>query len=363
MPLFELADLGISEVQRTTFEELRIRERYDLQRLLRKSIQVIDSELYVIAEEFGEWEDARRRIDLLCVDRDRTLVVVEIKRTDDGGHMELQALRYAAMVSTLTFEKAVEAHGEYLRRCDDNRDPRRAILQFLGVAEEGAQDIALSDDVRIVLISADFSREVTTTVLWLNERNLDIRCIRIRPYRWQERILIDVQQVLPLPEAGDYQVKLREKAVEKRAAERKFSPDFSRYNVTVGDKLYPNLWKRALGFRILYTALSSGISPEELAQHLGRSAPSWLITVEGTFEAAEFVDRASQITTKWGKYQLSRFFCDDESLLRLDGKTFAISNQWSISDIPAFQAIADSYPELRLSFAKADEETGSQGPS
>ena len=53
----------------------------------------------VLAEEFGEWEASRRRIDLLVLDKDANLVVVELKRTDDGGHMELQALRYAAMVS------------------------------------------------------------------------------------------------------------------------------------------------------------------------------------------------------------------------------------------------------------------------
>ncbi len=81
---------------------------------------------------------------------------MELKRTDEGGHMELQALRYAAMVSTLTFEKAVEAHGEYLRRCEDSSDPRGAILQFLGASEDEAQEVALSNDVRIVLVSADF---------------------------------------------------------------------------------------------------------------------------------------------------------------------------------------------------------------
>lgn len=356
MPLFELADLTINEVERTSFEQLGIRERYDLQRLLRKSINVIDSDIYVIDEEFGDWEDARRRIDLLCVDRDKKLVVVELKRTDDGGHMELQALRYAAMVSTLTFEKAVEAHGEYMRRSGDGGDPRRAILQFLGIADDDAREVALSNDVRIILVSADFSRELTTAVLWLNERDLDIRCIRLRPYLWQERVLLDVQQVLPLPEASDYQVKLREKQGENRAAEKKFNPDFSKYNVVVGDKLYPNLWKRALGFRILHTALVHGIAPEELARHLGRSVATWLISIEGMHGGQEFVNLASQISTKFGKYQLSRFFCGDDDLLHLRGKTLAISNQWSISDIPAFQAIADSYSDLHLSFSKASSE-------
>ncbi len=226
----------------------------------------------------------------------------------------------------------------------------------MGIVGDDAQEVSLSNDVRIILVAADFSRELTTTVLWLNERDIDIRCIRMRPYRWQERTFVDVQQILPLPEASDYQVKVREKAIEKRAAEKKFNPDFSKYNVTVGDKIYPDLWKRALGFRILYTALVNEIDPEELARHLGRSVSSWLITVEGTLNAVEFAERASQISTKFGKYQLSRFFCNDEDLLRLDGKTFAISNQWSISDIPAFQAIAESYPDLRLSFAKTGAE-------
>ena len=34
---------------------------------------------------------------LLCIDREANLVVVELKRTEDGGHMDLQAIRYAAM--------------------------------------------------------------------------------------------------------------------------------------------------------------------------------------------------------------------------------------------------------------------------
>ncbi len=209
MPLFELTSSCISEVERTTFEGLGIRERHDLQPLLRSSIHVIDPNIYVLAEEFGDWEDAKRRIDLLCLDRDANLVVVELKRTDEGGHMDLQALRYAAMVSTLTFEKVVEAHAGYLRRHgNESNDARNAISRFLSV--EDTQEMTLGDDVRIILVSADFSREVTSTVLWLNERDLDIRCIRLRPYRWQDRVLVDIQQVLPLPEASDYQIKIRE---------------------------------------------------------------------------------------------------------------------------------------------------------
>ena len=62
-------------------------ERNDLQRLLRSQIDVLGDELYVLTEEFGEWEDSRRRIDLLAIDPQANLVVIELKRTNDGGHM------------------------------------------------------------------------------------------------------------------------------------------------------------------------------------------------------------------------------------------------------------------------------------
>jgi RecB family endonuclease NucS len=60
-------------------------ERADLQRALGANIAVLDADLLVVAEEFGDFADVRRRIDLLAVDREGQLVVIEPKRTEDGG--------------------------------------------------------------------------------------------------------------------------------------------------------------------------------------------------------------------------------------------------------------------------------------
>ena len=69
-------------------------------------------------------------------------------------------------------------------------------------------------------MAADFSTEVTTAVLWLNKRDLDIRCVRLRPHRIGEEVLIDATQIIPLPEATDYEVKLRRQEQAKREVER-----------------------------------------------------------------------------------------------------------------------------------------------
>ncbi len=103
MAIYEYNNDSLQKVAKANFKDLGIKEREDLQRLLRDQIQVVAPDCFVIDEEFSEWEDSNRRIDLLAIDCEANLVVIELKRTNDGGHMELQAIRYASMVSTMTF--------------------------------------------------------------------------------------------------------------------------------------------------------------------------------------------------------------------------------------------------------------------
>ena len=215
MPLYQITDQSFRAIPEASFAEMRIGERTDLQRLLRTQIEVLGPDLFLLTEEFGDWEESKRRIDLLAIDSDANLVVIELKRTQDGGHMELQAIRYASMVSTMTFERAVQIHGEFLARMGQAAgEAKSRLLSFLDWDEPDAGEFA--EDVRIILVAADFSKELTTAVLWLRDRDIDIRCIRFRPYLDNSTIMVDVQQIIPLPEAHEYQVQLREKEQQGR---------------------------------------------------------------------------------------------------------------------------------------------------
>jgi hypothetical protein len=135
--------------------------------------------------------------------------------------MELQAIRYASMISAMTFERAVQIHGEFLARMGESSEEARArMLAFLNWDEPDEENFA--PDIRIILVSEDFGKELTTAVLWLRDRDIDIRCVRLRPYQDGETCLVDVQQLIPLPEAHEYQVQLREKEQvgRKKRAER-----------------------------------------------------------------------------------------------------------------------------------------------
>ena len=271
----------------------------------------------MIAEEFGAWDDSRRRIDLLAIDKEGCIVVIELKRTEDGGHMELQAIRYAAMVSAMTFDQAVDTFAAYLKRREDDRDARTTILDFIDIEEE-----SFGQDVRIVLASAEFSKELTTAALWLREQTVDIRCVRIQPYGTPENTLLDVQQVVPLPEAEDYQVRIQRKSIKRREA-RHSSRDFTRYDITIGSTVVENQPKRRAILHVVRGLVANGTSPDVLEKSV-----TWrdlFFKVDHQCDSDQMVEQIIKLKSQGN---VRRWFVEDDELIHHNGATYSLSNQW-----------------------------------
>ena len=354
MAIYEILADGFRSIEETSFSAEGIRERADLQRLLRTKVEVISPETLVISEEFGEWQDSRRRIDLLAIDKDANLVVIELKRSEDGGHMELQAIRYAAMVSAMTFERAVDVYSEYLGRIGSELDPLSSLLEFLEWDEPDEDSFART--VRIVLAAADFSRELTTAVMWLNEQGLDMRCVRIKPYVYGDRILADVQQVIPLPEAEDYRVRIKEKQQRERAA-RRFSPDLTKYDVTIDGQTHQRLPKRAAIYTVVKFLCDSGISPERIATAVPWRKNTMFRSADGTLDATGFAQRMREEEESGGKrFEERRFYCADNELIHAEGRTYAFTNQWGRYTAMSINDLIQAFPDDRITCTKSEDE-------
>lgn len=320
MAIYSFNGNVLQKIETTTFNTEGILERQHLQAAIKHQIDVIAPNCLVISEEFSEWSGSQRRIDLLAIGKEGNLVVIELKRTETGEHMELQALRYAAMVSTLTFTGATEIYQKYLSSIGSEDIAENLLLDFLGWEEPQEDNFAL--DVRIVLVSADFSKELTTSVMWLNERNLDIRCVRLIPYKHQEQILVDVQQIIPLPEVESYQVKIKQQSEERREA-RKSSKDYTRY---IFDGNSFNKRKLVLAVIRHWVDVNNPGSISDILQAFPQDIRSGGLFISEQ-EAKEIYDRQ-------GIYR--HFLGDDEVLEFLDSTRYAISNQWGKGNIGKF---------------------------
>ena len=353
MPIYEFSQSGIVALKETAFSSVDMYERRDLQRLLRDNIEVIAPDTLVISEEFGEWEEARRRIDLLGVDKDANLVVIELKRTEDGGHMELQSIRYASMVSTMTFDRAAEVFGRYLEALGrEEQDPRAIMLDFLGwdVPDEDL----FGQDVRIVLASAEFLKELTSSVLWLIDHTIDIRCVRLKPYALDGRIIVDVQQIIPLPEAQEFQVQIRDKVRKEREA-RTSGVDFTRFDIRIGNEQHPSMWKRNAIFLICRYLCNNAINPEEIAGVFSWRPNRVWYWVDGKVHAAEFrILAGAKATTTGATFDPRRWFCDEGELCQANSKTYAFSSQWGGEGWHrAMGILKERYPQFGIDFTPA----------
>jgi len=353
MAIYELTSTAIRPLSATTFRLAEVRERQDLQRVLRERVDVVSPDTLVIAEEFGEWDDSRRRIDLLAVDREANLVVIELKRTEDGGHMELQAVRYAAMVSTMTFGRAVSVYDKFLRSLGREDDAQESLLAFLDWDEPNEDEFA--QQVRIVLASAEFSRELTTAVIWLNQQGLDIRCVRLQPYSDGDRVLLDVQQVLPLPEAEEYQVRVREKSQRERAA-RTSGRDYTKYDVTLGGKPLTGLSKARAAQAVLTYLLRNGATLEQVRAAAPNRKHNFCCDVQGVFndEAAFRAAATKQANSRGRPLDVDRFYTDSSALVVAGDRTIAIANGWGPDTHEWLEQVLAACPRCEASIVESN---------
>lgn len=223
MSLYRIDDRELKAVPTTTFHEQGLQERRDLQKLIINQPNVLGGDMFIVDEEFENWSDSSRRIDLLAIDSDGTLAVIELKRTQDPGHMELQALRYAAMVANITFEQLTEAHQAFMEDQGLDGDAASKLDEFL-IEKEIQRDDIQTAKPRIILVAPGFPPELATSVLWLNDSGLDIRCIRLILYRSDCNLFVDASQLIPLAEADDYLVQVRRRAEEVESVTRQRRP-------------------------------------------------------------------------------------------------------------------------------------------
>ncbi|WP_409029045.1 DUF4268 domain-containing protein [Gracilimonas sediminicola] len=198
------------------FHDLGFRERDHLQEWIEKNPEALDPDLLIIQKEFDGFNDTRERLDLLAVDNEGNLVIIENKLDDSGRDVVWQALKYASYCSTLKTEKIVDIFQEYLDTSGSDDDAKELLLEFLNLTEDDPL-LLNGGDQRIILVANDFRKEVTSTVLWLLDRKVNIQCFRATPYSRKDDIFLQIERIIPLPETEEFIIDAREKEREEKS--------------------------------------------------------------------------------------------------------------------------------------------------
>lgn len=223
----------------TKLSEQQLTERYDLQEWLVSHPEALGEELLIIQKEFAGFDGTGERLDLLALDTQGRLVLIENKRDESGRDAVWQALKYASYVAPFTEEDIEQVYTQYLLKhkpefpdLDDNAydtdqikvTAKLLIRRFLDENQESNQEITTlnpRNSQRVILVAGEFRREVTSTALWLIERGIDVKCVKVSPYMLNGQLLVDIQQIIPVPEASEYMVRLNRKDAEEVIAKTK----------------------------------------------------------------------------------------------------------------------------------------------
>ena len=319
----DLAQNRLLRLKERRFADLNLRERDHLQEWLVRMPDALGEDLLIVQKEFDGFADTRERLDLLALDKEGRLVVVENKLDDSGRDVVWQALKYVAYCSSLKKAEIVEIYQNYLDRWFPGANAEANLCDFLDV--DDLDDLVLNEgnEQRLVLIAANFRKEVTATVLWLLGHGVRAQCFRVVLYGFGEKLFIDLQQIIPTPEAADFMIGMAAKDSEEKSVQgaRKRS-----------QRLRHAFWTTALEeLRARGVSRFENISPSNdhwLGCATGVSGCAYNLIFSKTEARVElYLQRSDAAENKWifdalerEKQEIEGRFGDDLRWQRLDGR-------------------------------------------
>ena len=209
----------ILPLQVKSFGELAFKEKENLQEWLVHYPDALGEELLIIQKEFDGFGETRERLDLLALDKDGNLVVIENKLDDSGRDVVWQALKYASYCASLTKLQIVEIFQQYLDRYQKGANANDLICEFLEVPDIDEVKINTGNSQRLMLVAANFRKEVTSPALWLLGQGVSVQCFKVTPYALGEQLLLGVDQIIPTPEAKELMISMKVKEDEEKSTE------------------------------------------------------------------------------------------------------------------------------------------------
>ncbi|MGB3025832.1 DUF4268 domain-containing protein [Paradevosia shaoguanensis] len=277
-----------------TFSELGLRERAHLQEWIAKYPSCLGEELLIIQKEFAGFSDTQERLDLLALDKEGRLVIIENKLDDTGRDVTWQALKYASYCASLKTESICSIYQEHLQKTGQPGIAAELIADFLAVGD--LSEVALNRGLtqRIMLIAANFRKEVTSTVIWLMNFRLQVQCFKVTAWSMAEELFLNVEQIIPVKDTQEFMIGLADKAQDEAQTS---SSEAHRHHVR--REFWGELIKAMQGRSELYRNISPSTA-NWISAGSGLRGIGFNFVASGRYARAElYIDRGEQEQNKF----------------------------------------------------------------
>lgn len=214
MYIIDKAKNRIEKIESATFKQLGFKEREHLQEWIANNPSCLNEELLIIQKEFDGFNDTYERLDLLALDKQGNLVVIENKLDDTGRDVTWQVLKYASYCATLNAAQLIAIFSQYLLKIG-SEEKAEDLLEDFFETEDFREMLNVGNTQRIIMVAGEFRKEVTSTVLWLMNYGLRVQCFKATPFKLQDQLFLNMEQIIPIKEAEEFVISMANKTREE----------------------------------------------------------------------------------------------------------------------------------------------------
>jgi transcriptional regulator with XRE-family HTH domain len=161
-----------------------------------------------------------------------------------------------------------------------------------------------------------------------------------------------------LPVLRDLLVGIQQGRLRKKSRRKEQQPvsqstrDYTRFDVTLHRDTWRCQNKRWAMWRIVKFLCDSGVTPGQIAACLTWRGGRLFWGVDGNVDGAEFLAEMQR-----SGIDSTRYFCKPDELLVVNGRTYALSNQWGPRTEEAIRLLVAAFPNRGLSYERASPPT------
>jgi hypothetical protein len=165
-----------------------------------------------------------------------------------------QVLKYASYCSSLTKTQVKNIYQTYLDKYCSGQQAEENLKDFFD--NEDYEEIVINKGVtqRIILVAANFRKEVTSTVLWLLNYKLLIQCFKVTPYVLHDNVFLNFEQIIPMKDSEEYIISMADKTQDDIKTQEETT---SRHRIRI------EFWKKLLQEMNERSDLFRNISPSK----------------------------------------------------------------------------------------------------
>ncbi len=97
-------------------------------------------------------------------------------------------------------------------------DAAANLCEFFGVEDVEELKLNTGNSQRLMMVAAQFRKEVTSTALWLLGYGIQVQCFKATPFSDGDQLYLNIEQIIPTPEAKELMIGISAKEAEEKSS-------------------------------------------------------------------------------------------------------------------------------------------------